>query len=251
MLAAIARDGADRLIDAQEAPVRRDLRNPDCGMLIGRRPTLFLLEGMQTRLFERGGRAFSLGDIDKTIDRADHIAFGIAQRIDIERHRHAHAVHAFDDTLDIARRLSGRQHFSQFRPLQRRAIDIEKPRGRGELVVRLSRSRFPAPNFHGAAVVLEDRALGVANKSRDRQHVENAVRGTQHRAQRRGFSPCGGPTVVVRIKHPPSLRAWAADSPRTPAQRSGRLAICQWFRLACAGPVGGRRTNEAYGAAAG
>ena len=229
MLAAVSGDGADCLVDAQEAAVRRNLGNADRGMLIGSRQTLFLLEGMQARMFERGGRPLALRDVDKAIDRADQFAFGVAQRIDIERHGHPLPVHAFDDALDVARGLSGRQDFGQFRAPQRRAVEVEKSRRRGEFLMRLSRPRGPAPDLHGAGVVLEDRALRVADEGRDRQHVEDAVGGAQHRGQRRGQPRCDGPAVVVRIEHALSLRAAIVGSPHSPAQRSGWTAICQWY----------------------
>jgi hypothetical protein len=193
MLAAVSGDGADCLVDAQEAAVRRNLGNADRGMLIGSRQTLFLLEGMQARMFERGGRPLALRDVDKAIDRADQFAFGVAQRIDIERHDHPRSVHA----LDVTRGLSGRQYFGQLRAPQRRAVDIEISRRRGEFLMHLTRPWNPAPDLHGEGVILEDRALRVADEGRDRQHVEDAVGGAQHRGQRRGQPRCDGSAVVV------------------------------------------------------
>src|SRR6185437_16980790 len=92
MLAAKAGDGANSLIDAQEAPVGRDFRNADGGVLVSCRQALLLLERQAARKLERGVSMLTLGDVEKTIDCADHLAFGVTQRIDVERHNDAPAV---------------------------------------------------------------------------------------------------------------------------------------------------------------
>ena len=178
-VAAEAGNVADRLVDAQEAAVGRQLGDADGGVLVGRGQALLLLERELARILQRGVDALALGDVDEAVDRADHRAAGVAQRIDIDGDDDAAAVLALDDALDVAHRLAAGEHLFHHRVRGRCAVEREIFPVFGKLNEGLLGLGSAAPNLRGAVIILQNGAASVADEGGDRQQLENAVGGPQ------------------------------------------------------------------------
>ena len=72
----------------------------------------------------------------------------------------------FEDSLDVAHRISGLEHFGNQRALDRRPVQFEEAGAFPELFVCLPGTWRSAPDCDGMMVVLKDCPLGVADAIR-------------------------------------------------------------------------------------
>src|SRR6185312_12535590 len=135
--------------DAEKAAFGVELDDSDGGVLVGRVPALLLLPQRMLAAVERVEHAPSLSDVLEAIDRADELALGIDQRIDVEQHRHRGAVGAPHRDLFIADRAAGLQHLGELGARQLLALAAEELALRGELIVGLAGLRSAAPKLDG------------------------------------------------------------------------------------------------------
>src|SRR5215468_9823939 len=226
-----AGDGTNRFIDAQKPSVGVNLGNTDGGMFVSRRKPLVLLERVQTRSLEGCIGPLARGDVEKTIDRAYQLALRIAEWVDVDGHDQRGPVRMFDDSLDIAHRLSGGEHLGNQGPLGGHSVEIEEAGRLPELFVRLSGTRRASPYGHGVAIVLKDCPLGIADERRDRQQLEYAVGCPKHSAQQRRNVAGAGMAPLAGINHP-HASAWISI-PRPPEQRIRSNNDLSMARPAC------------------
>ena len=205
-------DVADRFIDAQKAAVGVDLDDADGGMLVGRVPALLLLSQILLALLKRLMNPLALGNILEACDEADHLAARVDQRIDVDQNRDARAVRPVDHDLFVANGLSGPQHLADPRLRQPLAFRAVEPGLGGEMLVGLAGLGRAAPDFDGAAVVLDDPPFEVADADRDWQQLENVVGRMQH-LLKTGCMPVSA-----------AVRALPRASRRPRGQNPGRLS---------------------------
>ena len=113
LLAAQAGDGADRFVDPQEAAFCVDLDDADRGMFVGGVPALLLLAQILLAAVERLEHPLALGDVLEAADRADQLAVGVEQRIDVDQHGDPRAVRPLDHHLLVADGATGLQHLGK------------------------------------------------------------------------------------------------------------------------------------------
>src|SRR6476469_3639679 len=152
----------------------------------------------------------------------------LALRIYVDGDNQAGAVGMLHDPLDVSYRRAAVQNLGNHRTRDGCSIELEETNTLPEFFVGLARRRRTAPNRHGMTIVLEDRALRIADEGRDRQQLENTVGCAQHRAQDRRNGPRDRMAAFVGINHS-HASAWTLipPSPASTLSLNGDLSMAR------------------------